>query len=151
MVVRIGDLLGLVVVFAALLMARGALILEQDQESPRGVVVLLPHVCEDRGDARDIFVRYLPNRESYINETSIPEASVPREVADRMSSRYEQVIWFGADETLGYGEVAEMLSKLQVETPHLAILLTTKSQTGSLIPGRVDVSGKTLCPPRLTD
>jgi biopolymer transport protein ExbD len=135
MAMRLGDSLGLVAVFASLLMAYSVLMKEDDA---RGTPVFLPHTCTqlqmestDRGESRPILVQYQLDRSSYVNSKLMPvEDDLRREIAGLMSTRQEQVISFAADERLTYGDVSAVLSDLRKDDPGLFIKLVTKRQIG---------------------
>ncbi|HEY6375166.1 MAG TPA: hypothetical protein VIX90_06540 [Edaphobacter sp.] len=136
MAMRIGDSFGLVAVFASLLLAHS--VLGNEYGDSGGTPVFLPHRCTpqqnmNKGDGREILVRYRLDHSSFANDTLMPvEDDLRRVIAGTMSSRQEQVISFAADERLTYGEVSAVLSDLQKDSLDLNIILVTKSQIGSV-------------------
>ena len=132
--------------FASLLVTHS--ILMKQYESPQGIPVLLPHLCtqyeiEHRGDGRDVMVRYRVDHSSFVNSRLMPvEADLRREIKGLMSTRWEQVLSFDADEKLGYGEVLSVLSDLKKDDPELHVALVTKRQAGPM-------DGTRLRPPTL--
>ena len=136
MAMQVSDSFRLIPVLASLLMAHSVLM--KEYEIFRGVPVLLPHRCthrEDmnRGDGREVLVRYQPDRSSFVNNALMPvKNDLRREIVTIMSMRQEQVLFFKADENLSYGDVAEVLSDLKQDDPKLFIALVTKDQIGSV-------------------
>jgi biopolymer transport protein ExbD len=136
MAMRVSDSFGLAAVFASLLMTHSVLV--KQYESPRGVPVLLPRLCTryesmHKGDGRDVVVRYQFDHSSFVNSQLMPvEKDLRREIVTLMSTRWEQVISFTADERLSYGEVSTVLSDLQKDDPNLFIALMTRKQFGSV-------------------
>jgi biopolymer transport protein ExbD len=134
MAMRIGDSFGLVTVFASLLVAHSVLM--KQYESPRGIPVLLARSCTpsesmNQGDIRVVMVRYRFDHSSFVNNQLMPvEADLRREIKGLMSTRWEQVLSFEADERLRYGEVLSVLSDLKKDDPELFVALLTKSQAG---------------------
>ncbi len=129
-----GDLLGLALVFVALLMVSN--VLTKEYGHSEGIPVVLSHQCThqeemERGDGREIFVRYKQDHSSFVNDDQFPvENDLRRKIAEIMSTRQEQVLFFGADERLAYGEVSEVFSDLRRDDPALVIVLLTRGQIG---------------------
>ena len=136
MAMQVSDSFRLIPVLASLLMAHSVLM--KEYEISRGVPVLLPHRCThrenmNRGDGREVLVRYQPDRSSFVNNALMPvKNDLRREIVTIMSMRQEQVLFFKADENLSYGDVAEVLSDLKQDDPKLFIALVTKDQIGSV-------------------
>jgi biopolymer transport protein ExbD len=129
-----GDLMGLALVFGSLLMASS--VITKEYGPSEGIPVLLPHRCThqeemERGDGREIFVRYKHDHSSFVNADQLPvENDLRRKIAEIMATRQEQVLFFAADERLAYREVSEVFSHLREDDPALAIVLLTKGQVG---------------------
>jgi biopolymer transport protein ExbD len=126
----------MVTVFASLLMTHNVLI--DQYQSAEGVPVLLPRSCSqyqriNRGDGREVVVRYGFDHSGFVNSELMPvESDLRREIVTLMSTRNEQVLSFEADERLDYGEVSSVLSNLKKDDPELFIALLTKKQVGSV-------------------
>ena len=135
MTTRVGEWLGMAVVFAALLMARSVL---TEVDNSRGSVVYLGHLCSQlemsrQGDGRPIVVRYAPGGESRINNFVMPlEGDIRRTIKTVMSTRQERALYFMGDERFSYGEVADLVSSLQSDSDGLTFLLYTRSQIEEL-------------------
>ena len=129
-----GDLLGLALVFGSLLMASS--VLTKEYGSSEGIPVLLSHQCThqeemERGDGREIFVRYKQDHSSFVNADQLPvENDLRRKIAEIMATRQEQVLFFAADGRLAYREVSDVFSDLREDDPALVIVLLTKGQVG---------------------
>jgi hypothetical protein len=103
--------------------------------------VVLPHLCTqyermNRGDSRNVVVRYRFDHSSFVNSQLMPvRDDLRREIFGLMSTRQEQVLSFGADERLSYGEVSGILLDLEKDDPKLYIVLLTKKQVDPLDEG----------------
>jgi hypothetical protein len=128
----------------------------RDAPSRQGLRTLLVHPCssaelDQRGDSRDIWLRYLSNERAFINGQPTASIAVPIQVSYITSTRFEKVVWLAADPRLSYGEVASDISNLAQRTPSLVIFLATSSETGSIDPIEMNKSQNkigTECPPR---
>lgn len=126
----------MVLVIVSLLIA--ASVLEKEDKRSGGISVLLAHQCTtqeilERGDSRDILVRYRADHSSFVNNDLMPvENDLRREIASVMATRNEQVVFFAADDGLTYREVSTVLSDLQEDDPALVVVLLTKSQIGAV-------------------
>jgi biopolymer transport protein ExbD len=130
------HLLGSTVVLASLMMASNILTSEYGHSG--GIPVLLSHQCThqediERGDGREIFVRYRLDHSSFVNEAFMPnENDLRREIAKVMATRQEQGLYLAADDGLTYRDVSDVFSALQKDDPELKIILLTKSQVGEV-------------------
>ena len=129
--VTLRNTLGMMLIFASLLMASAVVSKEYAQSC--GIPVFLSHRCSrqelDRGDGREIFVRYRLDHSSFVNNELMPvEDALRREIASVMATRQEQVLFFAADDGLTYREVSTVLSDLKKDNPPLSVILLTKSQ-----------------------
>ena len=126
------NTLGMMLIFASLLMASAVVSKEYAQSS--GIPVFLSHRCSPeeelhRGDRRDIFVRYQLDHSSFVNNDLMPvEDALRREIAGVMATRQVQVLFFAVDDGLTYSEVSTVLSDLKNDSPELSVILLTKSQ-----------------------
>jgi biopolymer transport protein ExbD len=122
---------GPIVVCLSLLICQSTL--KTEYTDLKGVPVYLPHRCipngaTDRG-AEGVTVRYRIDHSSLVNTALAPvESDLRREVKSRLGWRNERVVFFAADEGLGYREVATVLSDLRVDDPEINIFLITHSQ-----------------------
>jgi hypothetical protein len=122
---------GPIVVCVSLLICQSTLVTEYSDL--KGVPVFLPHRCVPNGStdqgADGAAVRYRIDHSGFVNADFAPvESDLRREVRGRIGWRNVQVIFFVADEGLGYQEVATVLSDLRKDDPNLNILLMTRSQ-----------------------
>jgi biopolymer transport protein ExbD len=111
--------------------------LETEYTDLKGVPVFLPHRCIPNGatdqGAVGVTVRYRVDHSSLVNTALAPvEDDLRREVRGRVGWRNVQVVFFAADEGLGYQEVATVLSDLRKDSPELNILLMTQSQVDAI-------------------
>lgn len=131
---RISGSFGLVTVFASLLVTHS--ILMKQYESPQGIPVLFARSCApsesmNQGEIRVVMVRYRFDHSSFVNSQLMPvEDDLRREIKGVMSTRWEQVLSFEADEKFDYGEVLSVLSDLKKDDPELYVALVTKGQAG---------------------
>jgi biopolymer transport protein ExbD len=136
MAMRVRDSLGMIILFGSLVMASS--VLQKEYGRSGGIPVLLSHRCTqhkdlERGDGREIFVRYRSDHSSYVNDRLMPvENDLRREIAGVMATRQEQVLFFAADDRLTYGEVSVVLSDLKEDSPALVVVLLTKSQVSAV-------------------
>ena len=127
MKMRLADSVGLAVVFLMLLGAANTVLRVYGDR--RGTPVLLAHRCTheqlmNRGDGREIIVRYGRDHSSFVNSELMPaEDDLRREIAGIMATRQEQVLFFAADEGLSYREVSKVLDDLRQDDPNLVIAL----------------------------
>ena len=134
--VMLRNTLGMMLIFASLLMASA--IVSKEYAQPCGIPVFLSHRCSrqeelHRGDGREIFVRYQLDHSSFVNNELMPvEDALRREIASVMATRQEQVLFFAADDSLTYHEVSAVLSDLRKDSPELSVILLTKSQVGTV-------------------
>jgi biopolymer transport protein ExbD len=130
------HLLGTAVLLASLMMA--SKVLPDEYDHARGIPVLLSHPCTrqedmERGDGREIFVRYRLDHSSFVNDAFMPvEDDLRREVARVMATRQERVLYLAADGWLTYQDVSSVLYDLKKDDPALNIVLLTKSQVGEV-------------------
>jgi hypothetical protein len=111
--------------------------LDTEYSDLSGVPVFLPHRCIPNGatdqGAEGVTVRYRIDHSSLVDTDLAPvEDDLRHEVKGRVGWRNEQVIFFSADEGLGYREVATVLSDLRKDNPELNIFLMTRSQVGAV-------------------
>ena len=105
-----------------------------------GIPVLLSHQCTrqelmNRGDGREIFVRYRLDRSSLVNGDLMPvENDLRRQIRTIMATRQEQVVFFSADESLPFGQVAKVLADFRTDDPALWIVILPKRQMNSVGP-----------------
>jgi len=91
----------------------------------------------NRGDGREIFVRYRLDHSSLVNDDLMPvENDLRRQIRTIMATRQEQVLFFSADESLPFGQVAEVLADFRTDDPALWIVILTKGQMNSVGPTR---------------
>ncbi|NYF53315.1 hypothetical protein [Tunturiibacter gelidoferens] len=89
------------------------------------------------GDGREIFVRYRLDHSSLVNDDLMPvENDLRRQIRMIMATRQEQVLFFYADESLPFGQVAEVLADFRTDDPALWIVILTKEQLNSVGPAR---------------
>jgi hypothetical protein len=123
------------VLFLSLLLT--ATVLPREYRDSSGLPVLLPHICTpqerlNKGDSRDVFVRYRSDHSSFVNNRLMPvEGDLRHEIAGLMATRWVQVIFFAADDGMVYREVSDVISDLQHDDPNLSIFLLTSKQMGS--------------------
>jgi biopolymer transport protein ExbD len=103
----------------------------------KGVPVFLPHRCIPNGatdqGAEGASVRYRIDHSGFVNADFAPvEDDLRREVRQRVGWRNERVVFFSADEGLGYREVATVLSDLRKDDPELNIFLMTRSEVSAI-------------------
>jgi biopolymer transport protein ExbD len=134
MTTRVGDWLGMLVVFASLLVGQRIMAANEVY----GTEVALGHVCDAaelsrQGDGRPILVRYAPSGESSINGFANPlESDLRRTLKGTMATRQERAIFFSADERLSYGEVAGLISSMKRANEGLDVFLVTRSQASAV-------------------
>jgi biopolymer transport protein ExbD len=81
------------------------------------------------GDGREIFVRYMLDHSSLVNDDLMPvENDLRRQIRTIMATRQEQVLFFSSDESLPFGQVAKVLADLKTDDPALWIVILTKGQ-----------------------
>ncbi len=107
-----------------------------------GIPVVLAHRCsatelEHLGDSRDVWVRYLPADQTFVNEHPMSRSDAVSAVAVEMSQRWEKAVWIAGDPRLTYGEVVANTAQLKAPVPSLVVLLTTRSQTGPVDPAAI--------------
>lgn len=105
-----------------------------------GIPVLLSHPCtrqelRNRGDGREVFVRYRLDHSSLVNGDLMPvEKDLRRQIRTIMATRWEQVLFFSADESLPFGQVAEVLADFRTDDPALWIVILPKGEMNSVGP-----------------
>ena len=130
--VLLRNTLGMMLIFASLLMASAVVSKEYAQSC--GIPVFLSHRCSPQeelhgGDGREIFVRYQLDESSFVNNDLMPvEDALRREIASVMATRLVQVLFFAADDGFTYREVPTVLSDLKKDSPELSVILLTTSQ-----------------------
>jgi biopolymer transport protein ExbD len=108
--------------------------------SASGIPVLLSHQCTrqqlmNRGDGIEVFVRYRLDHSSLVNGDLMPvEKDLRRQIRTIMATRWEQVLFFSADESLPFGEVAKVLADFRTDDPALWIVILPKGQMNSVGP-----------------
>ena len=89
----------------------------------------------NRGDGREIFVRYRLDHSSLVNGDLMPvENDLRRQISTIMATRQEQVLFFSADESLPFGQVAKVLADFRTDDPTLWIVILPKRQMNSVGP-----------------
>lgn len=109
------------------------------EHRPPGVRVLLGKSCPDSAESnRLLVVRYLPGNRFWLNDQSLSEAKLRQSLSAALERRIEKIVWVAADERVTYGDVVEVVSKLQRDTPDLHIALPTETQIGPVDPLEIE-------------
>jgi biopolymer transport protein ExbD len=102
----------------------------------KGLYVALANDCPpDMMDDRRVEVIALGrDGRTYLNDEPISKPALRAEIAGRMTTRFEPIIFVRGDEETTYGQVLSFISEFVSDTPAMVIALATSSQAGPVDP-----------------
>ena len=86
----------------------------------------------------ELLVRYVPDGKYWIQDYPFNEASLRAKLKEILKEDRVKLVWIGADERLSYGNVVDLMNKLQKDTPGLRIALATRQQIGPVDPAQIE-------------
>jgi len=100
----------------------------------KGLYVALATDCpSDMMDDRRVEVVALGrDGRAYLNDEPMSKPTLRAEIAGRMVTRFEPILFVRGDEQSTYGEVLSFASEFVADTPALVIALATSSQVGPI-------------------
>ena len=79
-------------------------------------------------DGRREVISYLSDGRTFLNSDELDRRVILAEVAGRMKSLNDRIVWVRAEPGVSYGDVIGLISDLARDTPNLHVALVTESQ-----------------------
>ncbi|MEZ2346662.1 ExbD/TolR family protein [Terriglobus sp. RCC_193] len=102
----------------------------------KGLYVALATDCPAnmRGERRIEVVALGSDGRTYLNDEPMSKPALRAEIAGRMATRLEPIIFVRGDEQSTYGQVLSFASEFVFDTPTLTVAFATRTQAGPVNP-----------------